>query len=104
MKKLLTLALVAIVAISTQAASIMWSSDAVSFGGTTLKNNASVAGYLIALEGSSLAASYDLAEGFSTAKSQADNVSEQNTDYEVQTTRLYRIAESFIKTIKQIYK
>lgn len=46
----------------------------------------------------------DLAEGFSTAKSQADNVSEQNTDYEVQTTRLYRIAESFIKTIKQIYK
>jgi hypothetical protein len=64
MKKLLAIALVGFIAVSAQAASILWSSDAVSFGGTTLKNNASVNGYLIALDGSSLA-SFDLVEGFS---------------------------------------
>ena len=46
----------------------------------------------------------DLAEGNATAKSKEQTESAQNADYEVQTTRLYRIAESFIKTIKQIYK
>jgi hypothetical protein len=64
MKKLLSLALVALVAISAQAAFIEWSTVAITFGGTTLKNNTSVAGYLIALDGSSLA-TYDLVEGFS---------------------------------------
>ena len=46
----------------------------------------------------------DLAEGKSTAKTTEQNESPENTEYEVQTTRLYRIAESFIKVVKQIYK
>ena len=46
----------------------------------------------------------DLAEGKSTAKTTEQNEATENTEYEVQTTRLYRIAESFIKVVKQIYK
>ena len=65
MKKLLLLALVGMFTISAQAAAIAWSSTAISFDGVTLKNNASVVGYLIALEGSNLEASYALTEGFS---------------------------------------
>lgn len=46
----------------------------------------------------------DLAEGRATAKSMEQNEIAENAEFEVQTTRLYRIAESFIKTVKQIYK
>ena len=67
MKKLLSIALVALVAISAQAAAISWSSAAISFDGSTMKNNTSVMGYLIALEGTSLDESYTLTEGFSAS-------------------------------------
>ena len=46
----------------------------------------------------------DLAEGRTTAKSIEQNEIMDNAEYEVQTSRLYRIAESFIKVVKQIYK
>ena len=46
----------------------------------------------------------DLAEGKSTAKSVEQKETLENGAFEVQTTRLYRIAESFIKVIKQNYK
>ncbi len=65
MKKLLSLAIVGILAISVQAATIPWSSAAISFDGSTMKNNTSVMGYLIALDGTSLDESYTLTEGFS---------------------------------------
>lgn len=46
----------------------------------------------------------DLADGKATAKSVAQKDSSENAEFEVQTTRLYSIAESFIKVIKQFYK
>ena len=46
----------------------------------------------------------DLAEGIATAKSIEQNETVEDAEFEVQTTRLYRIAESFIKVVKQIYK
>ena len=49
-------------------------------------------------------AASDLAEGNASTKSGEQKAVTENTTYEVQTTRLYRIAESFIKTIKEIYK
>ena len=64
MKKVLAIALVGIIAISTQAAKIDWSTVALTFGGASLKNNTSVSGYLIALDASSLDASYELTEAF----------------------------------------
>lgn len=46
----------------------------------------------------------DFAEARGTAQSTEMLEDAENADYEVQTTRLYRIAESFIKVIKQLYK
>ena len=68
MKKILSLVLVALVAFSTQAASVLWKSDALSFGGTALKSNTDVVGYLVFLgnEGS-LASSYEITKTFSVS-------------------------------------
>ena len=65
MKKLLSLALVALIALSANAASIAWKSTALSFDGATLKSNTSVVGYLIYLGNSaSLDASYAITDSF----------------------------------------
>ena len=67
MKKILTFALIGMFCISSYAANIDWSSVALSFGGTDLKKSTAVTGYLIALEGTSLATSYDLSSSFSAS-------------------------------------
>ena len=68
MKKLLSLALVALVAISAQAASVQWKSEALSFEGTALKSNTSVIGYLIYLgNDGNLASSYEMTKTFSAS-------------------------------------
>ena len=47
----------------------------------------------------------DALEGkVSAGKASEEEAVTDNADYEVQTKRLYRIAESFIKTIKEVYK
>ncbi len=62
MKKLLTIAAIALVAGAASAVTMKWSTDAVKFGGETLKSNGDVTGYLIAL--SAFEDSYTLDDSF----------------------------------------
>ena len=66
MKKLLILTLVAGIAGMASAVNMIWGTTGVSFGGTTLKSNGNVTGYLIALDSFS-STGYTLTDSFKTS-------------------------------------
>ena len=65
--KILGIAAVALLANIAGAASVDWSTAALSFGETSLKKNTDVAGYLVYLSSGSLASTYTIDDSFSAA-------------------------------------
>jgi hypothetical protein len=78
MKKFLLLVAVLATVLPCSATSIAWKSGAIAFGGTTLKSNADVKGYLVYLSSGSFATSYAVSDSFSS--SSIGNLVDQDTD------------------------
>jgi len=105
MKKILALGVAILIAGSASAVTMNWAATSIKFNGSTLKNDATVTGYLIALD--SFATSYTVGSSFSAAdvgtvvddKNKTSAVGKLNHDWSIDTDH-YGNGDTFAVLLK----